>query len=174
MAMIRWPLPYDHEPNGYEIVGRYITQTLFMERFVDMLLLANGANPQRLIRKTLSDKISEVGKLIDRPGSGLEEWHDLPEMMRKVAKNRNRFVHHTLSNSGHFPSHYGQGIPVEAVSNEQLREQEREAFMASEVCRQLLERFSLEPLNPGMHVGRRDPDWAEVLERHARLTAQGH
>lgn len=57
MAMIRWPIPYDHEPNGYEIVGRYITQTLFMERFVDMLLLDNGANPRRLIRKTLSDKI---------------------------------------------------------------------------------------------------------------------
>lgn len=42
MASIRWPIPYDHQPNRFEVVGRYIAQVLLMERFIDLSLLDDG------------------------------------------------------------------------------------------------------------------------------------
>lgn len=170
--MIRWPIPYDPGPNGFEVVGRYIAQTVQMERFIDMILLGQGAKPRDIKRAKLSRKIEDVRAVVQRPELELTEWHDLPDMMEKVARNRNAFAHRMFER-GAMPTHYGQGIPYESLSDEELREQEREAFAASEVCRQLLERFTLEPLNPGVRFGRTDPDWAEVLERHARLSAEG-
>lgn len=116
--------------------------------------------------RPLADKIRKVRVVIDGPGLNLSEWDDLPDLMKKVADNRNAFAHRMFER-GDMPTHYGQGIPYEKLSDEELHEQEREAFVASEVCRQLLERLTLAPLDPGRHFGRSDPDWAEVQARHA-------
>lgn len=165
MAMISWPIPYNHDPNAFEIVGRYIAQTIVMERFVDIILLSHGTNPRRLLRTTLSDKIKALERLIERPELNLHEWSDLPGMMQKVACHRNAFAHRMMER-GDLPPHYEQGLPYKALSDAELHEQEREAFIASEACRQLVERVVVAPLNPGMYFGRADPDWEEVKKRH--------
>ena len=115
---------------------------------------------------TLAGKIKKLRSVVDKPDLVLSEWDDLPDLMTKVANNRNAFAHRMLER-GDVPTHYGQGIPYEKLSDDELHEQEREAFVASEVCRQLLERLTLAPLNPGVHFGRSEPDWAEVQSRHA-------
>lgn len=170
--MIRWPIPYDPGPSSFEIVGRYIGQTVLMERFIDLILLEQGTKPHYLKRANLSRKIDDVRAVIERPELALNEWHDLPDMMLKVARNWNLFAHRMFER-GAMPNHYGQSIPYESLSDEDLAAQEREAFMASEICRQLVARLTLTTLNPGRHFGRSDPDWTEILERHARLSAEG-
>ncbi len=105
-------MPWDGSPNSFEIVGRYIAQTIQMERFLDLILLDEGVQPKRLLREALD-----------------------------------------------LPPHYRQGIPYVALSDDELDDQAREAFAATELCRQLVERLQLAPLNPGMHFGRREPDW---------------
>ena len=165
--MIRWPIPYEHNPNGFEVVGRYIAQTILMERFSDLILLNQQlVTTDWLMSTTLAGKIKKLRSVVDKPDLDLSEWDDLPDLMTKVANNRNAFAHRMFER-GDMPTHYGQGIPYEKLSDDELHEQEREAFVASEVCRQLLERLTLAPLNPGVHFGRSNPDWAEVQSRHA-------
>jgi hypothetical protein len=158
MASIRWPVPWDGAPNVFEIVGRYVAQTIQMERFVDMILLHEGVRPERLIKQTLAWKIERVGRVIAAPGRDLLEWSDLEERMAKVARNRNAFAHRLMERSPQ-PSHYGQGLPDVVLSDAELEDQVREAFTASELCRQLVERLLLTPLNPGHHFGRTEPSW---------------
>jgi len=93
VAMINWPIPYAPGPNAFEVVGRYIAQTVQMERFIDMILLEQGAKPRDLKRAKLSRKIEDVRAVVQRPESELNEWSDLPDMMVKVAQNRNLFAH---------------------------------------------------------------------------------
>jgi hypothetical protein len=156
-------LPYDEDdaPNLYEVVGRYIAQVIHMERFIDMALLDQGASPSELKRAKLARKIEDMAVLIERPELNLSEWHDLPQMMTRVARHRNLFAHRMLERSPS-PSHYGQGLPYVTLSDDELHEQEWEAFEASEVCRQLLEALTLRRLNPGMHFGRTDPQRSQV------------
>jgi hypothetical protein len=153
--MIRWPIPYLHAANDFEVVGRYIAQTVLMERFIDMILLDTGTSARRLKRAKLASKIEGVRAVIQRPELNLGEWQDLPEMMTKVARHRNLFAHRMMER-GALPPHYGQGIPYRRLPDDELREQEQEAFVASEVCRQLCERLSHGPLNPDVHFGRSD------------------
>lgn len=153
---IRWPLPYDHAPNRFEVVGRYIAQVLIMERFIDFVLLDNGFSPRKLQRAKLATKIEEVRALIAKPELGLDEWDDLPDMMAKVAGHRNLFAHRMFERNA-VPHHYAQGIPYEELTDPELHEQEWEAVEASEVCRQLAERTHYGPLNPGKHFGRTNP-----------------
>lgn len=167
VVILRWPIPYEHNPNGFEVVGRYIAQTIQMERFIDMILLNQQlVTTDWLMRAALALKIKKVRSVVENRDLDLSEWNDLPDLMRKVADNRNAFAHRMFER-GDMPTHYGQGIPYEKLSDNELREQEREAFVSSEVCRQLLERLTLAPLNPGVHFGRSEPDWAEVQSRHA-------
>ena len=167
VAMTFWPIPYEHGPNGFEIVGRYIAQTIQMERFIDLILLNQQlVTTDWLVGKPLADKIKKVRSVVDNLDLDLSAWNDLPDLMKKVADNRNAFAHRMFER-GDMPTHYGQGLPYERLSDDELHEQEREAFVASEVCRQLLERLTLAPLNPGKHFRRSDPDWAEVQSRHA-------
>lgn len=156
MVSVRWPIPYEHEPNRFEIVGRYIAQVLIMERFIDLILLDLGWSPRKLRKDKLATKIEYLREQIDRPDLGLGEWHDLPEMLTRVARHRNLFAHRMFERNP-IPAHYAQGIPYEELSPEEFRDQEWEAFEASEICRQLAERTHLAPLNPGMHFGRRNP-----------------
>jgi hypothetical protein len=167
VAMIRWPIPYEHDPNEFEVVGRYIAQTILMERLIDMILLDQQLVTKDWLKKhaRLADKIKKVRSVVNEPGLGLSEWSDLPDLMKRVADNRNAFAHRMFER-GDMPTHYGQGIPYEKLSDGELHQQEREAFVASDVCRQLLERLTLAPLNPGLHFGRHDPNWAEVQSRH--------
>ena len=158
MSKVIWPIPYDHQPNRFEVVGRYIAQTIQMERFIDLILLDQEAKPRDLKRAKLGSKIEAVRSLIEHPEACLDEWHDLPDMMKKVAQNRNDFAHR-MFDRGVLPRHYAPGIEYEELSVEELREQEREAFVATEVCRQLASRFLYGPLNPGMHFGRTEPKW---------------
>jgi hypothetical protein len=158
MAMIRWPLPYDHHPNRFEVVGRYIAQTIQMERFIDLILLEHGAKPRRLKRAKLAAKIKDLRSLVERADLGLDEWGDLPDLMTKVARNRNDFAHRMFDRAV-LPPHYRQGIQYEELTEEELREQEKEAFVATELCRQLASRILHGPLNPGVHFGRTDPGW---------------
>jgi hypothetical protein len=160
MAMIRWPLPYDHAPNDFEVVGRYIAQTIQMERFIDIILLHDGAQPRDLIRAKLSRKVEDVRLLIERAAGALDEWHDLLDLMLSVARHRNGFAHRMFER-GALPSHYGQGVPYKVLSDEELRQQETEAFQASEACRQLVERLTLASLNSDVHFGRHDSYWAQ-------------
>jgi hypothetical protein len=155
---IRWPVPWDGTPNDFEIVGRYLAQTILMERFVDMILLHDGVKPAVLKRTRLSNKIEQVGEIIARPDLDLREWDDLPDLMRKVTQHRNAFAHR-LMERGALPPHYGQGIPYVRLTEEELGDQVREAFVASEVCRQLTERLTLASLYPGRRFRRRDPRW---------------
>jgi hypothetical protein len=161
VASIRWPLPYEHEPNRFEIVGRYIAQVLIMERFIDIVLLDLGASPRKLRRSKLATKIGELRAHIGNPDLELQEWHDLPDVLTRVARHRNLFAHRMFERNL-VPTHYAQGIEYVQLSDEELRDQEWEAFFASEVCRQLAERTGLGTLNPGMHFGRTDPKRAEV------------
>jgi hypothetical protein len=39
---IRWPVPWEGSPNAFELVGRYIAQTILLERFLDLILLDEG------------------------------------------------------------------------------------------------------------------------------------
>ncbi len=158
MVMITWPVPYNGEPNDFEIVGRYIAQTILMERFIDSVLLNHGTKPHDLMRMKLARKIEEVRDIISKPDSGVSEWSGLPDMMKKVAGNRNQFAHRMMQR-GAIPSHYAQGLSYEALSVADLREQEREAFSASELCRQLADHYILSPLNEGKRFGRTDPTW---------------
>ncbi|MDQ1699505.1 MAG: hypothetical protein QOG34_1368 [Frankiaceae bacterium] len=73
MVMIRWPIPYDPGANDLEIVGRYIAQTIMMERFIDMILLEQGSTPRELKRAKLSHKIEKVCALVERPELALDE-----------------------------------------------------------------------------------------------------
>ncbi len=151
-------MPWDGSPNSFEIVGRYIAQTIQMERFLDLILLDEGVQPKRLLREALGWKIKKVGEVVSTPERGLQAWSDLEDRMAKVAQNRNAFAHRIMER-GDLPPHYRQGIPYVALSDDELDDQAREAFAATELCRQLVERLQLAPLNPGMHFGRREPDW---------------
>lgn len=155
--MVHWPLPYDGEPNEFEIVGRYIAQTLIMERFVDLILLKQGMKPRDLKRATLSAKIEELRELIDAD-SELDDWRDIPDRMRGVAQNRNLFAHR-LFERNETPLHYRQGLSYERLSGEELRAQEKEAFVVSELGRQLVSKILHGPLNPGVEFGRTEPEW---------------
>jgi hypothetical protein len=99
-----------------------------------------------------------VGEVIATPERDLQEWNDLVERMAKVARNRNAFAHRMMER-GDLPAHYGQGIPHTALTDDELDEQAREAFTASELCRQLAERLRLSPLNAGVRFGRSEPSW---------------
>src|SRR2546423_3449273 len=94
---------------------------------------------------------------VSAPERGLQAWSDLENRMAKVARNRNAFAHRMMER-GDLPPHYGQGIPYVALSDDELDDQAREAFTATELCRQLVERLQLAPLNPGIHFGRREPE----------------
>jgi len=43
---VDWPIPYDHRPNDFEVVGRHIAQTILMERYIDLILLNQGGSPR--------------------------------------------------------------------------------------------------------------------------------
>lgn len=158
MAVIRWPIPYDHEPNRFEIVGRYIAQTIQMERFIDLILLNRGARPRVLKRTKLRAKIEDLRSIVERPDLGLEEWRDLPDLMGKVARNRNDFAHRMFDRST-YPRHYTSALDHEELTATELHKQEREAFVATELCRQLASRFLYGPLNPDVRFTRQDPKW---------------
>lgn len=155
---IRWPLPWDGFPNAFEMVGRYIAQTILLERFLDLILLDQGVRPKRLLGETLAWKIKRAGEIIATPERDLQEWSDLEERMSAVARNRNAFAHRMMER-GALPAHYGQSIPYIALADGELEEQAREAFAASELCRQVAERLRLSPLNPGIRFGRKEPSW---------------
>lgn len=131
---------------------------ILLERFLDLILLDEGVQPKRLLQQTLAWKIKKVGEVISAPERGLQAWSDLEERVAKVARNRNGFAHRMMER-GDLPHHYGQGIPYVTLSDDELDDQAREAFTATELCRQLLERLQLAPLNLGIHFGRREPDW---------------
>lgn len=156
--MIHWPIPYDHEPNDFEVVGRYVAQTIQMERFIDLILLDQEWKPRNLKRATLASKIDGVATLIEQDVSRCDTWSDLPDKMREVARNRNAFAHRMFER-GALPMHYAQGLEYERLTDEELHEQERQAFMASELCRQLAGWFLYAPLNPGYSYCRTEPEW---------------
>lgn len=160
MARVYWPLPYDRDspPNPFEIVGRYIAQTIVMERFIDFVLLDTGMDSAKLMKTRLSDKIRALADVIARPDLGLEEWRDLPVMMRKVSKHRNAFAHRMFERND-VPHHFTPTVEYVGLGDNELMAQVREAFEASEVCRQLAERLRLAPLNPGRHFGRSPVVW---------------
>lgn len=151
--MIRWPLPYEGSPNGFEVVGRYIGQVVTMERFVDMILLQHGAKPRALKRAKLNRKIDDLRVLLHRPELELDEWEDLPDKLTKVSRNRNRFAHRMFER-GAMPSHYGQGIPYVPLSDEELRAEIAEAVEITDLCRRLLMLHVEAPLNPSLRYSR--------------------
>lgn len=155
-VVVHWPIPYDHEPNDFEVVGRYIAQTIQMERFIDLILLDQGWSPRKVKRAKLQPKIDAVEGYIEADARRREVWSDLPDKMRKVARNRNDFAHRMFER-GALPVHYAQGLQYERLTDEELHEQEGEAFIASELCRQLAGWFLYAPLNDNYQYLRGDP-----------------
>lgn len=149
VAMIRWPLPYEGDPNVYEIVGRFMWQAIHMERLLDIVLLERQVGAARLQGMTLSEKIKALRALLDRDDLGLaDEWTDVPDRLEQVRLYRNAFAHRFMERPDAEPSHYGQGIPYRPLSDDELHLQIRETVEATEICRQLLECLSSAPLNP--------------------------
>lgn len=157
-AVVYWPIPYDHQPNAYEVIGRYIAQTVLMERFIDMILLNQDWSPRRLLRSKLARKIEGVQTVIEDASPRFDLWSDLPGKLTAVARNRNAFAHRMFER-GPIPVHYAQGIEYEKLSDEELHEQERQAFVASELCRQVAAWLQKAPLNPGSEPHRSEPTW---------------
>ncbi len=157
-VVIHWPIPYDHQPNDFEVVGRYLAQTILMERFIDLILLHQGSKPRTLKRTKLATKISDLEALIGQDDLRRETWADLPDMMRAVARHRNAFAHRMFER-GALPVHYAQGLKYERLSDDELLEQERDAFVASELCRQLVGWFLYAPLNDDYQYRRTEPEW---------------
>ena len=146
-AVIYWPVPWDGSANDYEKAGRYIAQTTLMERFLDLILLDVGVEPTRLRRQTLDWKIKKVGEVIATPDRQLQAWSDLEACMTKVRLNRNAFAHRMMERSP-VSIHYGHGLLYVALSDEELEEQAREAFVATELCRQIVECLHPWPTQP--------------------------
>jgi hypothetical protein len=155
---VTWPIQYDHTPNDFEVVGRYIAQTIVMGRFIDLILLNQGWKPQNLKRTKLATKIDGIRDLIEQDAARHDAWADLPEKMREVARNRNAFAHRLLSRSV-IPTHYAQGLKDDRLTDKELNDQNRQAFIASELCRQLAGWFLDPPLNPGYQYRRVEPAW---------------
>lgn len=154
MVSTRWPLPSDQACNDYELVGRYIAQTILMERFVDMALLIDGAKPRDLKRAKLSSKIGDLTAFLQRPDNGLQdEWQDVPGRLTAVARHRNLFAHRMMDRA-HMPSHLTECWLYERLSNEDRRAQEVEAFDATEAMRGLYLCLSMPALNPGLRFTR--------------------
>ena len=153
--MIRWPLPYEGSPNVYEIVGRYMWQAIHMERFLDMALLDRQVTVKRLQDITLSEKIKSLRLLLAREDLGLDdEWSDVPDLLERVRLHRNAFAHRFMERPEAEPSHYGQGIPYRALSDDELRGQLAEVVEATNVCLSLLNCLTLPALNPETAVTR--------------------
>jgi hypothetical protein len=81
--------------------------------------------------------------------------------MREVARNRNAFAHRMLSRSV-IPTHYAQGLNDDRLTDKELNDQNRQAFIASELCRQLAGWFLDPPLNPGYQYRRVEPAWLSI------------
>jgi len=155
---VHWPIPYDHRPNDFEVVGRHIAQTILMERFIDLILLNQGWKPQNLKRTKLATKIDGIQDLIEQDAARSDTWSDLPEKMREVARNRNAFAHRMMER-GAIPMHYAQGLEYDRLTDNELNDQNRQAFIASELCRQLAGWFLYPPLNPDYQYRRVEPAW---------------
>ena len=142
-------MPYDpsEEPNGYEVLGRYVAQVLTMERFLDFILLIEQVKPRDLKRMYLAPKIEKVTALIRQPDQGLSAWDELPDKMTQVRQNRNLFAHRMFDRTVPLPAHFG-GELGEPLTMEELREQESEAVEVTYLVQSLYER---------MHYGADEP-----------------
>ncbi|MEP7192907.1 MAG: hypothetical protein ABI903_08600 [Actinomycetota bacterium] len=157
MAMIiHWPIPYDHRPNDFEVVGRHIAQTILMERFIDLILLNQGWKPQNLKRTKLATKIDGIQDLIEQDAARRDTWADLPGRMREVARNSHAFAHRMFERDA-IPMHYAQGLEYDPLTDNEPNDQNRRSFIASELCRQLAGWFLDPPLNSGYQHRRSSP-----------------
>jgi hypothetical protein len=79
---VHWPIPYDHRPNDFEVVGRHIAQTILMERFIDLILLNQGWKPQSLKRTKLARKIDGIQDLIEQDAARRDTWRIIQNAVR--------------------------------------------------------------------------------------------
>jgi hypothetical protein len=139
----------DDEPsNRYELIGRYIAQTINIEVVLDRIIfvyLSESVSWPReqfwtrsvLGNMGLSRKVAVVADLID--AEGFADFADLPTRLRKVVTYRNRLAHRMLlpdheAGRGHVDQY---GRKTEVLTAEEQERQRVETIAVHTACCEL-------------------------------------